>query len=102
MPVDQSKKKRVMVNLDKALAMLVDEAAALERRSAASWLTNTIEDKLRQLPDDQFQKLIERVHYKLEAMTPESTSDVADKKVINFQLTQLEMKWADLQYMDKT
>jgi len=96
MPIDLTKKRRVMVNLDKALAMLVDEAAALERRSAASWLSITIEDKLRRLPDDQFKKLMVRLEAKLAGIV-----NPAEKKEIRLQLNQLEERWADLQYMDE-
>jgi len=54
MPVDLARKKRVMVNLDKVLAMLVDEAAALDRRTAAQFLTLLIEDSLLNMKTTRF------------------------------------------------
>ena len=61
-----------MVNLDKALAMLLDEAAKLDRRSAAQWLTVAIEDVLLNMPDDKFQMLWQRVESKIEATADET------------------------------
>lgn len=84
MPVDLTKKKRVMVNLDKVLAMLVDEAASLDRRTAAQFLTLLIEDSLLNMPVDRFEVLWGKVEAKIE-----STSDPDQQKVLKDQANDL-------------
>lgn len=73
-----------MVNLDRVLAMLVDEAAALDRRTAAQFLTLLIEDSLLNMDADRFQVLWERVESKIEA-----TSDPDQQKVLKDQASEL-------------
>lgn len=91
MPIDLTKKRRVMVNLDKALAMLLDEAAKLDRRSAAQWLTVAIEDVLLNMPDDKFQMLWQRVEAKIEA-----TADETDRKILKDQADDILARLADM------
>ena len=80
-----------MVNLDKALAMLLDEAAKLDRRSAAQWLTVAIEDVRLNMPDDKFQMLWQRVESKIEA-----TADETDRKILKDQANDILARLADM------
>ena len=93
-PVDQTKKRRCMVNLDKALAMLVDETAAVERRSTAQFLINCIEDSIRKIDDDKFRAIASRLEKKIEMLEGE------EQAIVKAQWIALNEKWADLQYMD--
>ena len=71
MPVDLSKKKRVMINLDRAIAMLIEEAAALDRRTVAQYLTLLIEDTMQGMADtdpEKLQQLWQNVGEKIAAM----------------------------------
>ena len=92
LPVDTTKKRRIMVNLDRVLAMLVDEAAGLERRTAAQWLTNAIEDALMGLPDTKLESMYQRMETTLEMIENDK-----EKMTVKAQWEQLQVDWADRQ-----
>ena len=57
-----------MVNLDRAMAMLIEEAAALDRRTVAQFLTLLIEDSMATMDEDKMQELWQRVGKKISAI----------------------------------
>ena len=81
-----------MISVDRALALLIDEAAGIDRRPPASWLALAAEDALHQLPEAKYQLMLSRFEEKLEAM-PDSNG----KQIIEEQYKQLKAQWADRQ-----
>ena len=81
-----------MISVDRVLALLIDEAAGIDRRAPASWLALAVEDALHQLPEAKYQLMISRFEEKLEAM-PDSNG----KQIIEEQYKLLKAQWADRQ-----
>ena len=81
-----------MLNLDRALAMLVEEAAGLDRRTVAQFLTLLVEESVLTMDDAKFQVLWQRLEEKVEAI-----EDPKDKAIVKVQTISLLDRLADLQ-----
>ena len=97
MPVNSSKKKRVMINLDSALYLLIEQAAKQQRRSIAQYLNLLIEDSVLSQNTPVMEVVMENTKAKI--------AEIEDPKELSFtqqQMNKLLMRQADLQQSSST
>lgn len=83
MPVDQTKNKRMMINVPQFLALQIEAAAEQDRRSMSSWILKLVDDKIASLSEQEQDNLAIRVHEKFEAL-PEKTKNAASVEYLKY------------------
>lgn len=76
MPVDQTKNKRMMINVPHLLALQIEAAAELDRRSMSSWILKLVDDKLESMSEEETDRITKLVDEKFKAL-PEKTQQAA-------------------------
>lgn len=83
MPVDQSKNKRMMINVPHLLALEIEAAAELDRRSMSSWILKLVDEKLESMPEAEQARVCKLMKEKWNKL-PEKTQEAASLDWIKY------------------
>ena len=70
MPVDQTKNKRMMLNVPQPLALRIECLAEMDRRSMSNWILNLVQDHIDSLSDEDAEELDDLFFAKLDRLPP--------------------------------
>lgn len=68
MPVDLKRNKRLLLNVDHALALRIECLADMDRRSMSNWILGLVEERIQDLSDKDHEEMEDRFYEKLDKL----------------------------------